>query len=222
VFANLAQDGTGEGIFFLDRLPNESLIGEIGRYFTGRGGRRMNKLRKLIAAGDLHKAADLMKVQLSLLEEQLADADRRLSKLESKEDWPGFYEATPIGAGRGQFAHSAGDTAMNLYHGGGLDKLAKPADLQKDHRYRARLSIKALAEIIAEADPGNGAAVREMLDAFLRALASHDHDVSEGQPQRAAERLAQETDMIVRERALAAAVKSSLQKGMSSFEFHNR
>jgi hypothetical protein len=36
---------------------------------------------------------------------------------------------------------------MNLYHGGSLDKLARPADLQKDHRYRAGLSIKALAEI---------------------------------------------------------------------------
>jgi len=121
---------------------------------------------------------------------------------------------------------------MNLYHGGTLDKLAKPADLldklakpadlQKDHRYRAGLSIKALAEIIAEADPDNAAAVREMLHAFLRALASHDHDVSEGQPQRAAERLAQETDRIIRERALAAAVKSSLAKGMNPHDFWRR
>jgi hypothetical protein len=110
---------------------------------------------------------------------------------------------------------------MNMYHGS-LDKLQRPADLQKDHRYRAGLSIKALAEIIAEADPGNAEAVHEMMRAFLRALASYDHDVSEGQPQRAAERLAQETDRIVRERALAAAVKTSLQKGYSAPDFFRR
>jgi hypothetical protein len=111
---------------------------------------------------------------------------------------------------------------MNLAHAGNLNKLARATDLQKDHRYRAGLSIKALAEIIAEADPDNAAAVREMLHAFLRAVASHDHDVSEGQPQRAAERLGQETDRIIRERALAAAVKTSLQKGFTPHQFLNR
>jgi hypothetical protein len=111
---------------------------------------------------------------------------------------------------------------MNLYHGGALDKLAKPADLQKDHRYRAGLSIKALAEIIAEADPDNAAAVKEMLNSFLRALAAHDDVVQAGRPQEAAERLASETDRIIRERALAAAVKSSLRKGMSPHQFWHR
>jgi hypothetical protein len=111
---------------------------------------------------------------------------------------------------------------MNLYHGGTLDKLAKPADLQKDHRYRAGLSIKALAEI-AEADPGNAAAaVKEMLNSFLRALAAHDDVVQAGRPQEAAERLAEETDRIVRERALAAAVKTSLQKGFTPQDFWRR
>jgi hypothetical protein len=54
----------------------------------------MNELRKLVAAGDLHKAADLMKAQLGLLEQQFADMDRRLAKLESREHWPAFCEAT--------------------------------------------------------------------------------------------------------------------------------
>jgi hypothetical protein len=55
---------------------------------------------------------------------------------------------------------------MNLAHAGNLNKLARATDLQKDHRYRAGLSIKALAEIIAEADPDNAAAVHEMLHAL--------------------------------------------------------
>jgi hypothetical protein len=59
----------------------------------------MNELRKLIAAGDLHKAADLMKSQLSLLEQQSDLLNQRLAKLESKEDWPGFYEAVPRALG---------------------------------------------------------------------------------------------------------------------------
>jgi hypothetical protein len=46
--------------------------------------------------------------------------------------------------------------------------------------------------------------------------------VQAGRPQEAAERLAQETDRIVRERALATAVKSSLQKGMSPHDFWRR
>jgi hypothetical protein len=111
---------------------------------------------------------------------------------------------------------------MNLYHGGGLDKLAKPADLRKDHRYRAGLSIKALAEVIAEADPGNAAAVKEMLNSFLRALAAHDDAVEAGRPQEAAERLARETDRILNERALAAAMKSSLAKGYAPQDFWRR
>jgi hypothetical protein len=111
---------------------------------------------------------------------------------------------------------------VNLYHGGTLDKLAKPADLQKDHRYRAGLSIKALAEVIAEADPSDAAAVKEMLNSFLRALAAHDDVVQAGRPQEAAERLARETDRILNERALAAAVKSSLQKGFTPRQFFNR
>src|ERR1700758_4699702 len=103
-----------------------------------------------------------------------------------------------------------GDEAdeMNLYHGN-LDKLARPTDLQKDHRYRAGLSIKALGEVIAEADPKNAEAIRAMLDSFYRALADHDHLVEEGRAQEAAERLTQETDRILNERALAAAMKSS-------------
>jgi hypothetical protein len=110
---------------------------------------------------------------------------------------------------------------MNFYHDK-LAGLAKPTGLQKDHRYRAGLHIKALAEVIAEADPKNAAAVREMLDAFLRALAEHDAVVEDGRPQEAAERLAQETERIIRERALAAAMKSSLRRGQTPHEFLNR
>jgi len=46
----------------------------------------MNELRKLVAVGDLRKAAGLMKAQLSLLEEQLADAERRLTKIEAEDE----------------------------------------------------------------------------------------------------------------------------------------
>jgi hypothetical protein len=48
----------------------------------------MNELTKLAADGSaLRKRADDLAVQL-------ADIDARLTKLESKEDWPGFCEAT--------------------------------------------------------------------------------------------------------------------------------
>jgi hypothetical protein len=46
----------------------------------------MDELRKCIAAGELHKATDLMKVQLGLLEQQIADADRRLAKIEAEDE----------------------------------------------------------------------------------------------------------------------------------------
>jgi hypothetical protein len=111
---------------------------------------------------------------------------------------------------------------MNLYHGGSLDKLARATDLQKDHRYRAGLSIKALAEVIAEADPSDAAAVKEMLNSFLRALAAHDDMVESGRPQEAAERLAEETNRILNERALAAAMRSSLRKGYAPQDFWRR
>jgi hypothetical protein len=59
----------------------------------------MNELRKLVAAGDLHKAADLMKARLADLDAQFADLDARITKLESREHWPAFYEATPMAPG---------------------------------------------------------------------------------------------------------------------------
>jgi hypothetical protein len=184
-------------------------------------GEMMPELNKLIGAGDLRKAADLMKVQLGLLEQQIFDASRRLDKIE-QEDAPKFLGGRGAGASLGNNPLGAGAGTMNLAHAGNLNKLARATDLQKDHRYRAGLSIKALAEIIAEADPDNAAAVKEMLNSFLRALAAHDDVVQAGRPQEAAERLAQETDRIVRERALAAAVKTSLQKGFTPQDFWRR
>jgi len=74
----------------------------------------------------------------------------------------------------------------------------------------------------SEADPDNAAAVKEMLNSFLRALAAHDDVVQAGRPQEAAERLARETDRILNERALAAAVKSSLAKGYAPLDFFRR
>jgi hypothetical protein len=54
----------------------------------------MSELNKLIGIGDLLKAADLMKSQLSLLEEQLADADRRLARIEVEDErCRNFWEA---------------------------------------------------------------------------------------------------------------------------------
>jgi hypothetical protein len=48
----------------------------------------MNELHKLTAVGgELRKRA-------ANLEAQLEDIDARLTKLEGKEDWPGFCEAT--------------------------------------------------------------------------------------------------------------------------------
>jgi hypothetical protein len=46
----------------------------------------MNTLNKLTAAGDLLKAADLMKGRLAILEEQIADTDRRLTKIEQEDE----------------------------------------------------------------------------------------------------------------------------------------
>jgi hypothetical protein len=46
--------------------------------------------------------------------------------------------------------------------------------------------------------------------------------VQAGRPQEAAERLARETDRILNERALAAAVKSSLAKGYAPLDFFRR
>jgi hypothetical protein len=55
----------------------------------------MAELNKLVAAGELHKAADLMKVQLGLLEQQIADASRRLDKIEQEDERRrNFIEAT--------------------------------------------------------------------------------------------------------------------------------
>jgi hypothetical protein len=45
----------------------------------------MNELRKLVAAGDLLEAADLMKVQLGLLEQQFIDTDLRLRRIEQED-----------------------------------------------------------------------------------------------------------------------------------------
>jgi phage terminase Nu1 subunit (DNA packaging protein) len=113
---------------------------------------------------------------------------------------------------------------MNLIHGtsGSLDKLQRGGDLQKDHCHRAGLAIRDLASVIVEADPNNAEAVKQMLAQFLRALAAHDATVEDGRPQEAAERLARETDRIIRERALAASLKSSLQKGYAPQDFFRR
>jgi hypothetical protein len=55
----------------------------------------MNELTKLVAAGELAKATDLMKEQLGLLERSLADADSRLSKIEREDELRrNFLEAT--------------------------------------------------------------------------------------------------------------------------------
>jgi len=43
-------------------------------------------MNKLTAVGDLLKATGLMKAQLGLLEEQLADAERRLTKIEAEDE----------------------------------------------------------------------------------------------------------------------------------------
>jgi hypothetical protein len=54
----------------------------------------MAEFNKLVAAGELSKAADIMKVQLGLLEQQIADADRRLAKIESEDERRrNFWEA---------------------------------------------------------------------------------------------------------------------------------
>jgi hypothetical protein len=50
-------------------------------------------MNKLLIMGDLHKAAGLIKARVADLEQQIADASRRLDKLESREHWPAFYEA---------------------------------------------------------------------------------------------------------------------------------
>jgi hypothetical protein len=47
------------------------------------------ELDKLLAVGELQKAADLLNAQID-------DIDRRLAKLESKEDWPAFFEAAAL------------------------------------------------------------------------------------------------------------------------------
>ena len=66
----------------------------------------MPELNKLIGAGDLRKAADLMKVQLGLLEQQIFDASRRLDKIE-QEDAPKFLGGRGAGASLGQSVPAA-------------------------------------------------------------------------------------------------------------------
>jgi hypothetical protein len=50
----------------------------------------MSKLDKLLGAGNLHKAA------LDAMVARLVDIDKRLTKLESREDWPAFFEAAVL------------------------------------------------------------------------------------------------------------------------------
>ena len=60
----------------------------------------MNELSKISAStAELRKSADRMWKQLEDMGEQLDGLNRRLAKLESKEDWPGFYGAAFMAPG---------------------------------------------------------------------------------------------------------------------------
>jgi hypothetical protein len=114
---------------------------------------------------------------------------------------------------------------MNQLRYGTLDKVMQPGDLRKqaerDDELRAAVghalqSLQA-AIVAAPADAG----LQEALNAFTRALAQY-HGAVNSSPEAAARVFARELDRIINERALAAAVKSSLAKGMSPREFWSR
>jgi hypothetical protein len=114
---------------------------------------------------------------------------------------------------------------MNQLRYGTLDKVMQPADLRKekprDDDLRAAVghalqSLQA-AIVAAPADAG----LQEALNAFTRALAQY-HGAVNSSPEAAARVFARELDRIINERALAAAMKSSLQKGYAPPDFFRR
>jgi hypothetical protein len=65
----------------------------VAEQVCGVGG--VNELSKIASiTAELRKSADRMWEQLEDMWGQLDGLNQRLAKLESKEDWPGFYEAT--------------------------------------------------------------------------------------------------------------------------------
>jgi hypothetical protein len=62
----------------------------------------VNELSKIASStAELRKSADRMWKQLEDMGEQLDGLNSRLAKLESKEDWPGFYETVLMAPGTG-------------------------------------------------------------------------------------------------------------------------
>jgi hypothetical protein len=114
---------------------------------------------------------------------------------------------------------------MNLAHSGNLNKLARASDLRKQTVQSDNLSdkaaraLQALSQAVVES-PGD-ASLREMLDAFRRALANYSTGL-DGSPAEAARRFGEEIDRIVAGRQFAQAAKASLAKGMSPREFWSR
>jgi sigma54-dependent transcription regulator len=171
----------------------------------------MDELRRFIAAGELRKAA-------VLLEAQLADAGRRLTKIEAEDARRrSFWDGQ--GADRGQIAPGAGGDSMKLnklQRAGALCKETRQSDNLTDAAGRALQSIR---QAIVESP--NDAGLREMLSSFLRALSAYDSRVDTNAAE-AARRFGEAIDNIIRERQFGRAVQSSLQKGMAPFDFWHR
>jgi hypothetical protein len=112
---------------------------------------------------------------------------------------------------------------MNLYHGGGLDKLARTGDLRKQTAQSDNLSdaaaraMQGIRQAIVEAPRDEG--LQAALSAFMRASAAYDSATDKA---RAAEQFGREIDEIVRERQFGRAVQSSLSKGMTPQDFWRR
>jgi hypothetical protein len=80
--------------------------------------------------------------------------------------------------------------------------------------------LKVETQQVVLENPGD-ASLRQMLESFRRALRAYDDSV-DASPREAARRFAEQIDNIIRERALGQAMKSSLRKGMTPFDFWHR
>jgi hypothetical protein len=95
-------------------------------------------------------------------------------------------------------------------------KEAHQSDNLSDQAGRA---LQYLSAVIVEYP--NDASLKQMLDSFLRALSRYTATINED-PASAARRFGEEIENIIHERQMGQAMRSSLQKGMSAFEFWKR
>jgi hypothetical protein len=106
-----------------------------------------------------------------------------------------------------------------------MDKLQRAGALCKETRQGDSLSdaaaraLQTISQVVVE-NP-NDPNLKNLLESFRRALQAYDDGIDTN-PAEAARQFGREIDRIIRERSLAMAVRSSLEKGMSPFDFWKR